>query len=279
MPLKELIANPPSSCTGQHRVAVWVSPEMTPATVARLLVWHTRYHVALGFTCELAYLYQKQLDAVIADPDIMHLVQQSQLWLVLVEDFFPEFTWNSTGREHGVERNFVENTDRGIAVNYTDQMVVNVHSVLASTGQDTWLLSVDLDEYLAVSHPSEVQDLFAQCLNGTSALIQQFPATCPNCSTAGSDLPFWMEVSGQHPLASYVERYPIVDGIKSLLRPDDVISFGVHMATLRQGQQLGPDVAAGCGILLLHLEDMYIQRYFGDREGNITDWKWVFDRL
>ena len=79
-----MIANPPASCSGNLRIAVWLPPVTAPAAVARLLVWHARYHRALGFSCQLAYVYYNQLEAALQDPDILQLVEESQLWLVLI---------------------------------------------------------------------------------------------------------------------------------------------------------------------------------------------------
>ena len=277
LPLGEMIANPPASCSGNLRIAVWLPPVTAPAAVARLLVWHARYHRALGFSCQLAYVYYNQLEAALQDEDILQLVKDSQLWIVLIEDFMAASTWLPNELLTGVVNSTLSSADRGVAPNYIDQMIVNVHSVLASTGQDTWLLSIDVDEYLTVSQPSDLQAVFSECLNGTTALILRVPALCPTCLLPEGDLPFWTEAT-THPLTRYVQQNPTNYDIKSLMRPDEIISFGVHWAYLRDGMQLKAQVAANCGLLLLHVENLY---YFRTPrlEGNNTDWQWVLNRM
>lgn len=292
LPLRDLLVKPSAFCSGHHRVAVWVPPGIAPATVARLLVWHVRYHRALGFSCELAYVYREQLEAALADADIVQLVRQSQLWLVLVEGFLAAYTWGAAERASGFASNLVEPwADREAPVMYGDQIVVNAHSVLANTGQDTWLLSVDIDEYLAVDHAANVRSLFTECFGSQSAEIERVTATCSNCSTSagGGELSLWMGASKQHPLAHYTQRYAVLEhgpvypisAVKSLLRPDDVMSFGVHVARLRHEQQLKARVASGCGVFLLHATDLFEQRASGggDTPVNGTSWRWVLERI
>ena len=270
-----MIANPPASCSGNLRISVWLPPSLAPAAVARLLVWHARYHKALGFSCQLAYVYYNQLEAALQDADILQLVKDSQLWLVLVEDFFAGSTWLPEEMGPGHVNSTIDDANRGSTVLYMDQMVVNVHSILASTGQDTWLLSIDVDEFLILDQPRNLLTILTDCLNSTTSLILRVPAVDPTSTAADGDLPLWLEAFA-HPLSRYVRQNPTNYDIKSLMRPDDVVSFGVHWAYLRHGKEFEADVSAGCGIHLLHIENMYRFRTpYG--EGNITDWQWVLN--
>ena len=275
LPLGEMIANPPASCSGNLRISMWMPPSLAPAAVARLLVWHARYHKALGFSCQLTYLYYNQLEAALQDADILQLVRESQLWLVLVEDFFAGSTWLPEEMSPGHVNSTIDDANRGSMVLYVDQMIVNAHSILASIGQNTWLLSIDVDEFLILNQPRILRTIFTECLSSTTSEILRVPAVDPTSTAADGDLSFWLEASAQ-PLSRYIRQNTNEYKVKSLMRPDDVISFGVHRAYLRHGEELGSDISAGCGIHLLHIENMYRFRTpFG--MGNITDWQWALD--
>ena len=221
LPITDMVAKPPSSCSGPYRVAVWVPPQMPPAVAAKLVVWHTKYHIAIGFSCELVYLYHNQLEAALQNAAIIKLVQQAHLWLVLIEDFFPGYTLQSQEFGSGIASNLINGTERGTAVIYVDQTAVNAHSCLASTGQDTWLLSVDLDEFMAMSHTSELKSTISKCFGGKSAEIVRVPVTCPSCVSKTDvtedvvELSVWIEESGRHPLAYYTRLSRL---LKSLLQ-------------------------------------------------------------
>ena len=284
LPLRDMVAQPPASCTGKYRVAVWLPPGMAPAAVARLLVWHTRYHSALGFSCELVYLYREQLEAALADADVVQLVRRSQLWLVLAEDFLSRYSWGAAGS--GSATNLAESAAREFSPAYGDQILVNVHSILASTGQGAWLLSVDIDEYLAFSHRSDVQRMADECFGGQSAELIRVSATCSTCNSSGGELSRWLGAAVQHPLRQYVQRQALETElteypewhIKSILRPDDVSGFGVHSGRLRQGKPLDAHVIARCGVSVLHLTDLFRERHAAkDGDAKITDWHWVLD--
>ena len=175
----------------------------------------------------------------------------------------------------GVINNTIDDANRGSTNMYVDQVVVNAHSVLASTGQDTWLLSIDIDEFLILDQPRNLRTVLTECLNGTTSMILQVPAFSPNSTAVDGDLPFWVEAS-THPLLRYVQQKATQQVVKSLMRPDDVVSFGVHRAFLRHGEELSGDVAAGCGLNLLHIENMHKVRRLGG-EGNKTGWQWVLN--
>lgn len=286
VPIRDMLAAPPTSCSGRYRVAVWVAPEIKPAAVAKLLSWHTRYHMALGFSCELAYMYRDQLEAALHNADILELVHRNQLWLVQIEgSFLQPFTWHNAAA--GFESNLLQSDDdRGGLVRYSDQNVVNAHSILASIRQDAWLLSVDLDEYLTISNRSDMSEQFAECFGDSSVEIMRVPATCSNCS-ADSDLALWMDASEQHPLLSYAMLYSRPDFgavrgtglVKSLMRPDDVATFGAHYPAMLPGKLLkGPEVAADCGIFVLHASDMFQKRYSEGVDAHIIDWQWVLNQ-
>lgn len=132
---------------------------------------------------------------------------------------------------------------------------------------------------MILSQPGDVRNVFAECFNRTTALIPRVSATCSTCILAGGDLPLWMNAT-EHPLANYVHD-GVIDTAKSLLRPDEVVSHGVHWAFIRHGDRLESSVAGECGVLFLHVVDMYHSReeFHGGWQGNITDWQWVLDRI
>ena len=62
------------------------------------------------------------------------------------------------------------------------------------------------------------------------------------------------------------------------MRPDDVVSIGVHVVVLRSGEGLNAKVAAECGVYLLHAVNIFSERQSQDMQTNITDWRWVLEQ-
>ena len=292
LPLPDLLAEPAPSCAGRFYVTTIASPNLAPAAAARLIAWHTQAHIALGFSCEIAYLYRDHLDAVLADAAILQLVRRSQLCLVLVEGFLSRYTLSSDDIKLGLGSNFIDGSDvdKQLDIVNSDNVEIHSHVLLAARRKNAWLLIIDLDEYLAINAVANVIDLFPRCFQENSAEIEVVTAFCKTCKDAnlGRELPIWMNSSDTalHPLHNYQQKKSLRFGerhhffqVKSLVRPDEIVAFEIHVGTLKDGgSPLGVDVANQCGIFILHVKNMHGTRNSIDPDPDIkNEWRWMLD--
>ena len=263
---------------------------LAPAVVARLIAWHAWAHIGIGFTCEIVYLYREHLEVVLADTAILQLVRQSQLCLVLVEGFLARFTLNTDEKQKGLASNFID--EAAIMPQWNvfniDQVEIHAHVLLATRRKSAWLLIEDLDEYLVMQKAANVQRLLPDCFHGLSAEIEVVPAWCDTCvaTDKGSEISVWLNTSetARHPLHQYQQqratnlkkKYPHYV-VKSLVRPDRVVSFEIHIGTLRgKRKPLQSDVASKCGMNILHVVNMHKKRNNQAPDSQTkNDWRWM----
>jgi len=227
------------------------------------LVWHIRWHQALGVDRHMLYVVE-QMTALVMDPRVQDLVAKGRLQLVL---------WDALAH-HENERFRRQKQDL-----YAHQVIIYNHGVLANWLGSTVVAVADVDEFLMTPRPGmTVQQVMQEC--GAAAppdqplavlQVRRYDAYCTSkpagCGQeAGGDSELWHQVPGadkglQHPLQHYAIprtwQFKTADQ-KALVRPAYAAGHHIHYGLQMAGaSKLEADV--GC-VRWVHVVNMHKRR-------------------
>ncbi len=227
------------------------------STVIDLMLKHMDYHTAYGFSVHLVYVHSDYLKVMMEDSRVLAHIRAGSLELIY---------WDVFG---GYDTPVWE---------YATQALMYNHALLIMWGENRRLAFLDIDEYFATPHQTNISLLYATCfLPGKLQVLRRFDALCSDCKAGKGELAVWQDSNVWTALSHYTLLRLDTSGVsldlgKCIADPDHVHSYFVHDAVLEGDAQ--PALVPQSCAFLVHLVSLIDSRAGPEGFQRDTSWHW-----